>query len=89
MNGLGTEPRTERTRRVSQGLALMVAPWAFVIANTGDVLTTDTASTTPRHVAPCSSPPPTRSLTSGSPSPRWSAACSSCRRCWGRWASCA
>ena len=45
-----TEPRTERTRRVSQGLALMLAPWAFVIANTGDVLTTEHGldDTTPR-----------------------------------------
>jgi hypothetical protein len=45
-----TEPRTERTRRVSQGLALMLAPWAFVIANTGDVLTTEQGldDTTPR-----------------------------------------
>lgn len=50
MKDLDIEPRTERTRRVSQGLALMVAPWAFVIANTGDVLTTDGGldDTTPR-----------------------------------------
>jgi hypothetical protein len=50
MNELDTEPRTERARRVGQGLALMVAPWAFVIANTGDVLTTDGGldDTTPR-----------------------------------------
>ncbi len=32
--------RTLRTRQVGQGLALLIAPWAFVIANTGDVLTT-------------------------------------------------
>ncbi len=50
MKELDTEPRTERTRRIGQGLALMVAPWAFVIANTGDVLTTDGGldDTTPR-----------------------------------------
>ena len=50
MDDLDTEPRTARTRRVSQGLALMVAPWAFVIANTGDVLTTEHGldDTTPR-----------------------------------------
>jgi len=32
------EGRTMRTRRVSQGLALVLAPWAFVVANTGDVV---------------------------------------------------
>ena len=50
MKDQGTEPGTERTRRISQGLALMVAPWAFVIANTGDVLTTPHGldDTTPR-----------------------------------------
>ncbi len=50
MTDLDIEPRTERTRRVSQALALMIAPWAFVIANTGDVLTTGDGldDTTPR-----------------------------------------
>ena len=50
MKDLDTEPRTERTRRISQGLALILAPWAFVIANTGDVLTTERGldDTTPR-----------------------------------------
>lgn len=50
MNDQNIEPRTEGTRRVSQGLALMVAPWAFVIANTGDVVTTERGldDTTPR-----------------------------------------
>jgi hypothetical protein len=50
MTDLDTEPRTERTRRVSKGLALMLAPWAFVIANAGDILTTDNGldDTTPR-----------------------------------------
>src|SRR6185503_19566745 len=50
MTDKDTEPGTERTRRISQGLALMVAPWAFVIANTGDVLTTPHGldDTTPR-----------------------------------------
>ena len=32
------EGRTMRTRRVGQGLALLVAPWAFVVANAGDVV---------------------------------------------------
>ena len=31
--------RTARARRIGQGLALVLAPWAFVVANTGDVLT--------------------------------------------------
>ena len=53
MNALDTEPGTERTRRVGQGLALILAPWAFVIANTGDVLTTATAWTTRHRGAPC------------------------------------
>jgi hypothetical protein len=39
MDHLDIEPGTERIRRLGQGLALIVAPWAFVIANTGDVLT--------------------------------------------------
>lgn len=43
------EGRTVRTRRISQGVALLVAPWAFVIANTGDVLTNGGQDdTTPR-----------------------------------------
>jgi hypothetical protein len=41
MSDLVIEPRTERTRRVSQALALIVAPWAFVVANAGDILTSD------------------------------------------------
>ena len=50
MDDVDTEPRTERTRRVSQGLALMVAPWAFVVANSGDIATSDHGldDTTPR-----------------------------------------
>ena len=45
-----TEGRTLRTRRVSQGLALLLAPWAFVLANAGDVLTSVPGQddTTPR-----------------------------------------
>lgn len=45
-----TEGRTMRTRRVCQGVALLVAPWAFVVANTGDVLTSVPGQddTTPR-----------------------------------------
>jgi hypothetical protein len=30
---------TMRSRRVGQALALFTAPWCFVVANTGDVLT--------------------------------------------------
>ncbi len=50
MRDLGTEPPTERTRRIGQGLALILAPWAFVIANSGDILTTEHSvdDTTPR-----------------------------------------
>ena len=50
MKDLGTEPPTERTRRIGQGLALILAPWAFVIANSGDILTTEHSvdDTTPR-----------------------------------------
>ena len=50
MTDLDTEPATERARRVGQGLALILAPWAFVIANLGDVLTTEDGldDTTPR-----------------------------------------
>ena len=45
-----TEGRTMRTRRVSQALALLLAPWAFVLATTGDVLTSVPGQddTTPR-----------------------------------------
>ena len=45
-----TEGRTMRTRRVSQALALLLAPWAFVLANAGDVLTSVPGEddTTPR-----------------------------------------
>ena len=45
-----TEARTMRTRRVSQGLALLLAPWAFVVANAGDVITSVPGQddTTPR-----------------------------------------
>jgi hypothetical protein len=41
MNSENVEGRTMRTRRIGQAAALLVAPWAFVIANTGDVLTTE------------------------------------------------
>ena len=41
MRDHGTEPRTERTRRIAKCLALILAPWAFVIANSGDILTTE------------------------------------------------
>jgi hypothetical protein len=34
-----TEGRTMRTRRTCQGLALITAPWAFVIANAGGIVT--------------------------------------------------
>jgi hypothetical protein len=41
VNSAALAGRTERTRRLSQGLALMLAPWAFVVANAGDVVTTE------------------------------------------------
>jgi len=40
-NNSAVEARTERARRISQGLALMLAPWAFVVANTGDMVTAE------------------------------------------------
>src|SRR6187397_1331426 len=50
MSNHETEGRTMRTRRVSQGVALMVAAWAFVIANTGGIVTAEAGQddTTPR-----------------------------------------
>ena len=50
MDELDTGARTLRARRVGQGLALVVAPWAFVIANTGGIVTSEPGldETTPR-----------------------------------------
>jgi hypothetical protein len=44
------EPRTARARRAGQALALLVAPWGFVIANTGGIVTSESGldDTTPR-----------------------------------------
>src|SRR5690242_7410030 len=50
VNTAALDGRTERTRRMSRALALMLAPWAFVVANTGDVVPTEHGldDTTPR-----------------------------------------